>query len=104
MELITSNLTELNEGISQLGTRIEQAVDSAIHGLRNHDIMFFENEIGRDVTIDRGETERVVPYLSLLCENRLPPNEITTPSRSLRRTYPDNERRVVKMAAAGFPA
>ena len=83
---------------------MEQAVDSAIHALPHHFIMFFEIVIARDVEIDRGEIELEAQYLALLCENRLPPNEITTPSRSLRRTYPDNERRVVKMAAGGFSA
>ena len=97
-------LTELSQGIFQLAFRMEQTVNSAIHALRNHNIIFFKIVIARDVTIDRGEIELVVPYLSLLCENRLPPSEITTPWRSLRRTYPDNERRVVRMAAGGFPA
>ena len=76
MELIASNLTELNKGISQLGSRVEQAVDSAIHGLRNHDIMFCEMVISRDVEIDRAEIELEEHCLALLCENRLPPSEI----------------------------
>lgn len=76
MELVTTNLAELNQGISQLRIRVEQAVDSAIHPLRNHDIMFFEMLIASDVEIDRGEIELEAQYLALLCENRLPPNEI----------------------------
>ena len=38
--------------------------------------MFFEMLIASDVEIDRGEIELEAQYLALLCENRLPPNEI----------------------------